>query len=250
MSKGRLYTIAGVFLLIVHCAANLPLSAIINWADLRAQKVDWYKASGTIWGGELEALHYNGHYLGKFRQRTSLLGILTAKISSRYSLTGGPALSTGKVTVTPWGSVSVENAQIQLDLSRFNIRDAFDAPMRGQLELRIRKLQFSANQCRHAEFEIWTNALRSSAARYGGEGFDLSGQGRCEDGKILIPIAGQGENEAVFLDVEVDAAFNYEARLRIQSRTPDLIAALKLYGFDTQGEDLVLIQRGNFAIPQ
>ena len=250
MSKGRLYTLASVFLLIVHCAASLPLSAIVNWADLRAHKVDWYKASGTIWGGEIEALHFNGHYLGKLRQRTSLLGLLTAKISSRYSLTGGPALSSGQITVTPWGSVGVKNTQIQLDLARFNIRDAFDAPMRGLLEIRIKELKFANNKCEQAEFEIWTNALLNSATRYGGQGFDLSGQGRCEDGTLIVPLSGRGPNEAVYLDVEVDAAFNYEARVRVQSQTADLIAALKLYGFDTQGEDLVLIQRGNFAIPR
>ena len=245
MSKRTLYFLTAFFLFALFTLTNLPITVVLKWTDTYERGMRWENAEGTIWYGTLTNVSFREYALGTVNYQTSVFSLLAGKLAGRATVEGPALVAKSHFSVGLRGSLKLHDSALLLDLGQYDIRDAFDAPMRGALRLDIETLAFKNTACWQGAFRLWTDTLKTTARRYGGEGFPLSGEGRCEDGMLILPISGQNGTETVSLEVQLDGGMDYQAEVRVKSKTSDLIAALRLYGFDSQGEQLVMIQRGN-----
>ncbi len=245
MSKRTLYILAAVFLFLLFTLANLPLSTVLKWSGAEERGLRWRDVAGTVWYGALTEATYKNYPVGTVRVKTFFLPLLIGRASAIISVTGPALAAKGQVSASFREQFSIKKTALVLDLGQYNIRDAFDAPMSGVLRLDINRLDLVGRACRHGDFELWTDSLVMTARQYGGVGFPLQGQGHCDDGDIVLPVNGTGASEQVDLQVILSGNLDYRAEARVRSNTPSLIAALRLNGFDSKGDQLVMIQRGN-----
>ncbi|MCI5043568.1 MAG: type II secretion system protein N [Aquisalinus sp.] len=248
MRKSTLYSLAGSFLFVLHVVSSLPLQLALEWSGVVDRGLSWSAIRGTIWYGEIDNAQYLNYPLGDIQQQTGFIPLLTGRISTQFTVQGSSLAAVGSVSTSLTQTVNISDTIVMLDLGQYGIRDAFDAPMSGSLRLDIDRLSFKDLSCSDGRFVLWTDTLKTTAQRYGGEGFPLEGDGFCEDGTMYLPVSGAGPTEQVSLDVQLAPNLDYLAEVSVRSATPDIVAALRLYGFDTQGDRLVMLQRGNLLI--
>ncbi len=245
MSKRTLYTLAGVFLFFLFTLSNLPLAAVLKWSKAKENGLSWQRVEGTLWYGQIQNASYQAYPVGTISLKTKFFPLLIGRASSQIVVSGVPLKASGHISGSLGGRVNISDTALIMDLGRYNIRDAFDLPMEGLLRLDISTLELVKKSCEAGEFRVWTDSLVSTAKRYKGTGFPLEGQGKCEEGVLTLPVTGEGGSEVVRLDIMLQNNLDYIAEVKVKSQTPGLIAALQLYGFDTKGDQLVMIQRGN-----
>ncbi|WP_306253949.1 type II secretion system protein N [Parvularcula sp. IMCC14364] len=248
MKKRTLYGLAGLFLFVLHVISSLPLILVLKWSGLDDRGLSWSSVEGTLWYGEINDAQYQNYPIGDIKQQTGFLPLLTGRVSTRFTIDGFSLAAGGQISVTATRQIRIEDTILMLDLGQYGIRDAFDAPMSGALRVDVDTLSFRGQSCEYGQFTLWTDSLRATARRYGGQGFPLEGNGFCEDGTLFLPVAGQGPSEQVNLDIQLESNLDYLAQVTVRSTTPDLVSALRLYGFDSQGDRLVMLQRGNLLI--
>ncbi|MCI5048480.1 MAG: type II secretion system protein N [Aquisalinus sp.] len=248
MRKRTLYGLAGAFLFILHIVSALPLQLALEWSGVVDRGLSWSAIRGTVWYGEIDDAQYLNYPLGNIQQQTDFLPLLTGRVFTKFTVKGPSLAAVGSVSTSLTQTVNISDTILMLDLAQYSIRDAFDAPMSGSLRLDVDRLSFRDLSCQDGQFALWTDTLRATARRYGGQGFPLEGKGFCEDGTIYLPVSGQGPTEQVSLDIQLAPNLDYLAEVSVRSATPDIVSALSLYGFDRQGDRLVMVQRGNLLI--
>lgn len=228
-----------VGVLVLTLVVRFPLSLALAWsgAPITAERV-----TGTIWNGQLTGVRAQGYDIGRVDIAARPLALLTGRFGADLAVSG--PLVTGTASLAAGTSrVAVDEADLRVDISPLGLRDAFEAPMAGQVELAARDLVLTPEGCRQGIARVETDTLVRSAKRYGGEGFVLAGDGKCEDGIFLLPLSGEGPEGAAEVTIRLSRS-GYQTELMIEPTDPDLAAALSAYGFQQQGTRYSLIQRG------
>ncbi|GGD00162.1 type II secretion system protein N [Aquisalinus flavus] len=240
--------LAGIALFVVLAVARLPLSLALDISGVRAQGVDWAAAGGTVWQGTIAGVSLDGYPIGTVTQRTRFLPLLTGRVFSEIEIAGRPVNGEGRVSLAG-ERVTLSDAAFLVDLSAYNVVDAFGAPLRGTVRLETDNLQLRGERCQSGVVSLWTDSLSYSARSWGGEGFPLAGTATCgDDGVLRLALSGEGNGQTVAITGTLDPTLDYLAEVTAGGLEEDVATALTLYGFEQTGDDLVLIQRGNLLV--
>ncbi|MEM9988621.1 MAG: type II secretion system protein N [Pseudomonadota bacterium] len=231
----------GLFLVaaFITAVANLPLYLVVQAAGLPLQAE---RISGTIWKGQIENAWITGYPVGDVAVNAKLWPLLQGRLAADINLQGVIATGSSRVSVG-MRRISFQNADFSVNISPLNLRDAFDAPMSGEVLLKSPSLTISPIACVEGTLSLTTDTLTKTAVRYGGEGFVLSGEGACEENAFLLPLKGEGPEGRVDATIRVSAE-GYFTELNIEPTDRRLAGALELYGFQQQGNAFSLVQRG------
>lgn len=241
MMRGAMIAVGGLIFLAV-LIARLPLSLIVDNAPM---PVEYQSASGTIWNGKISGIEVDGQEVGDAEIGLRFLPLLTARASAALALRGRFIDGLGDVGFDGT-TLSVRDATGTADLSRFGLVDVFGQPVRGTLRGSIDQLEFSRKDgCLAADLDVSTDALTQSLGVYAGDGLELVGSGRCEDGDLVIPMVA--ENDDAILEVELRLMPNgrYHSILLVTPLEPQLGEFLRQVGFRQEGGTFVAERGGS-----
>lgn len=206
--RGRLPlgTLLPLVTLLVALAALLPLRLVLGGTGLAAGAVQ-----GSVWDGRLRQAEWHGLTLGDLVLRLRPAALLGGRL--RYAI-DGEALSG---TIWQGGGAGIAGLTGQLRLS-----GATPLPL-ASLGLDNAGLDWRPDGCRSASGEA-TLLLSGLLAGIG----PLSGQPRCEAGRLLLPLVSADGRTTLTLRADGDG---WTARLAVAGSDPAATAALLAAGF-------------------
>ncbi|MEM9232629.1 MAG: type II secretion system protein N [Pseudomonadota bacterium] len=230
---------AGTALLAVLVQFPLSLALRVSGAPVAADRV-----TGSVWAGRIEGATVQGYALGDVDVSAKLLPLITGRLVAAVDIEGPIARGHAVVTAQS-GSLKFDETEAAVNIAPLALRDAFGAPMSGIVNLTADELELSADgRCLGGRAGLSTDTLQRSAVRYGGEGFQLSGEGACQDGVFILPLAGMGPEGSADVTIRVSRA-GYQTEVVFVPTDQQLAAALSAYGFERDGGQYSLIQRGD-----
>ena len=222
-------------------AVKMPLALAVDLAGipLAAEKIE-----GTIWNGRIEGAAYDAYPLGRVDVSARALPLLLGRLSAHIDV-DGPFLRGGSDIALRGELITFAKAELKADMAPLALDDAFGQPMDGFVRVATDALVLAPDGCRRGRLHLETDTLERSAKRYGGKGFSLAGEGQCEPegGRFVLPLTGSGEEGEISVEIAVSPR-GYETRTVIAPTDQKLASALAAYGFQRQGDQYSLVQRG------
>ncbi len=241
MKKKRLgYSVIFAAAFIATLVAALPLALVVSWsgAPITASRIE-----GTVWDGAIHDMWFDGYPIGTLSVSAYLWPLFIGELRGDWRVDGTVMRGTGVMGVRR-DRVTLTDTALSVSLGQFNLRDAFGASMGGKARVDTRRLVLSSSGCEEGDFTVTTNTLQVSAARFGRQGFDLSGDGTCEDGELVLPLAGNGEEGQVTALMRISPN-GYHTELVVEPVDYRFAEALTNYGFQRNGDQFSIIHRGD-----
>lgn len=236
-SFGRIVLFAAVFLLAIVVMFPLRLAANLAPIDLGQARI-----TGTIWRGQIEGAEISGYPVGRISLAGRPLSLLRGRFGADIEVAG--AVAAGKAAVgLSATALTFDTVDLDVSLAPLQLKDAFGAPMGGQLSVTAARLVLTPEGCEAGTVTVWTDTLQQSASLYGGEGFPLSGDGVCRDGALILPLGGEGGEGVARANIRVGLG-GYQTEFFVEPTSPELADALEGFGFQPQGTGWSFIQRG------
>ena len=234
--------VVGILLFVSVLIARLPLSLLVENAPV---PVDYRSVSGTIWNGRIAGIEVDGQEVGDAEIGLRFFPLLTARVSTALALRGRFIDGLGDVSFDGT-TLAIRDATGTADVSRFGLVDVFGQPLRGTIEGSIDRLEFSRTEgCLHAELDLATDALTQSLGIYAGDGLELVGKGRCENGDLVIPLDGENDDAVIEVELRLKANGRYHSVLAVTPLEPRLGDFLGQVGFRKEGNTYVAERGGS-----
>lgn len=232
--------------LAVFMTVTLPLSFVLEKAEIERAGLSWQSASGTIWHGEVAALSYAGQPIGNVEIKARFLTFLKGGVGGDFKL-AGPA---GNAT----GSFSGGRARFQLDKLDGTVmlgNIVFLRPdirrVDGGIEMREGHIEFEDGRCTGASGTITSDVFTKLAAAYDMTASQLTGEIACLEGDLAVTMTGTLEDGGI---ARFQARLSFDkpstARVHLQTGNADLALGLAEYGFAEDATGLVWQEEFSF----
>ncbi|WP_026091151.1 type II secretion system protein N [Blastomonas sp. AAP53] len=225
--------------LVVALLALLPLRIVFDMAGLGSGGVSARSVEGSIWSGTIRDLR-----IGKLS-----LGDMDAGLAPGGVLRGELALAMTRAADTPGQPpLSFDLARSGDSIAMRNASgDIATADLFAPLPLRSVSLDgvdiaFTGQRCAQASGVVRANIEQSLFGLTLQRG--LSGNLRCDDGDLLVPLKGQSGLEQ--MDVRIAGTGRYTADFRLGGLAASTGTALSALGFRQQGEAMTIRINGRF----
>lgn len=235
-----------IALFFVACAAfavaTLPLAVALS--PLGGRGLGYSAATGTIWHGTLSGVFVNGIDLGEVSLDLAPLSLFTGNARLAVSARGGALTGGGRLQASLGGLLSANEVQIQGRMSDLPLL----LPLAGTVRIQLDALRMRDGVCEVVRGRVRTDALARSGASLGWEGPVLSGEPNCEDGRLLLSLAGDRSGEHVAVDLSLALGDgDWRLAVTIDSSDPALAGILPSLGFAADDGRFRLVQTGNAA---
>lgn len=238
MMKWVLSVVLVLVLGVVIALAITPARFVMEQVSARDPSVRYAAASGTVWNGRVHNMMYGIQPVGNVSFQTDWAQLFTGAIASEFDLSGGSLQGNGKVRATLGGQTRLSDVR-----ATGNTRDILNLQedvrdLNGEFRVTLSELVIDDQVCTRASGNIWTDILTRTEARWNWRGPELSGPVSCADGRLLVQLSGESEqNERVSatLQVGLDARGSFFAEVFTQNT--DTANALSLLGFVSEGEN-------------
>lgn len=210
---------AMIIAVIITLIALFPLPLAV--ALTAPEGVSARGVAGLLWSGRVDQLHIGALDLGTVNTGVSPMGLLTGRIALPFSREAAPGVDpiVGRVS-TGLGGQRIDGLTGTLALTTGRI------PISG-IQLSNLSLRISGDGCQAASGRVQvtpTIAIPGIDLRNG-----LSGEAKCENGILVLPLTGQSGMEN--LTIRIRRNGQYEARLTVRADTPEMSQALTAAGF-------------------
>lgn len=225
------YSIVALVAAAITAMAFMPLSLALSLANvpILAERVE-----GTVWNGRLQNAWVSGYPLGTVHVSARALPLLRGRVGADVMVDGPVVRGRAFLGVGTGGETFVlRSAALDLSIQPLGFTDAFGAPMAGRIQAKSDRITLRDGQCVDGALQVATDTLAVSARRIGGEGFVLRGNGRCEAGAMVLPLAGEGTEGSAEVQVRVSNT-SYTTEMAVVPRSPELAEALAFFGFEEQ----------------
>ena len=161
----------------VTVISQLPLSLVAPKAEFAGKPL---KYRGTIWNGQV-----SGTDAGVLNLDTSLWRFVTG--DNPVHVKGGPSGLEIEIEV---GLGGLRAVQVEGSMKTLALRDPRIGAVNGNFRLNIPDMKL-LEVCEYADGTAWTDFLSQNSATLRWKGPPLEGPVRCENGFILVDLAGQ-----------------------------------------------------------
>jgi general secretion pathway protein N len=225
-------------LLLIGLIIFLPMRLALGWAGLGEEGFTARRVTGSIWDGVIRDAMFGDVALGSLEASVSPLSLLVghARISVDGRATGIEGALHGAL-VSSRTRRGVDALSGVLPTGR-----AFAPLPVTQLTLDAVTVNFVGDTCTDAKGRV-TAALGGDVAGVALPA-EVSGNARCDDGALLLPLASQSGNETIAL--RVTGAGAYTAALTLVPSDPATAAKLAALGFVAAGNGYQLSVDGRF----
>ena len=191
-----------------------------------------------MWKGRLDGLAVNGALIGDVEYELSPLSLLTLSPRVQVKSNGGAAQGEGVFAFGFDKSLTIKDADFDIDLGPFARKGVLGMPVQGQAQVKISKAKLSPRGCRQADGVIWTNLLEAPAKQYQVQGFPMTGDARCDGQDLIVALSGGGSNGDADLIFRVTPDLTYVMTATARPNETDLAEALRFFGFEDKDGEL------------
>ena len=196
----RLIVLSMLFLISAFFTAlvTLPLGIVLDRSGLAGGKLVWSAAQGTIWNGRVVGLTFQGQPYGDLRTRLRLQELTLGRLAFDVRLQGAGIRGLGIVRPIGLNAVEATDVQLELDLSALNKLDPRLRGVGGQVEFQGSKVMLDRSGCVEARGTASSDMISRVAGALGQSWPRVSGELRCEDGALVVPLEGGGPQGELF----------------------------------------------------
>jgi hypothetical protein len=219
---------------VLALAARIPLSAALMLSGAREAGLDWDAAEGTVWSGAVRGVRLYDYEIGDVRAALAPASLLAAAPRVALMLEGPEARAEAHVTLRPGGAIRIEGGSAVLALSELVAIDPRLRARGGTLDARGVAVTLRDGRCASASGRLATDALTYG---FGGawRGPALAGAIACEDGVLVMTLAGADEGERVQARANLGAGA-YRVVALLDSSDPEVARLAPVIGFAETGE--------------
>jgi len=216
--------------------ALLPMRLALDWLGLDSNGLAAREASGSVWLGALKEAQLGPVPLGDVGARLNALPLLIGRARVSLARTGEDGSIAG-AAVASRHAFGFDDVTGQARLG------AMLAPLPiAALDFQRVSVGFASGQCQRAEGMV----RATIAGDLGGIALPsgLSGEARCAEGALLLPLASQSGMELLNLRIHADGRYRAELMVRPgdQAARERLIGA----GFAPAGAGVARLLEGSF----
>lgn len=217
--------------------AGLPLAPILGLAGLEGRGLGYERAAGTVWRGEIAGLRAGPERLGDLRLALEPEELLRGRIAMRLEASG--ALNGRGVAELALGrSPAIRDALVSVGMADLGALHPELKDRGGAFVAEIVRAETDASgACRFAEGRARTDVLThgGSGATDGAlaawRGPALEGPILCENGDLVIRLAGADASARVAVEARIDLASGSTFLATVETQDPNVRLALGALGF-------------------
>lgn len=229
----RLFVVCALLFALV---ALFPLRLALDWLSLDERGFAAREARGSLWLGALSEAQFGSVELGDLQASLRTLPLLVGRARVDLERGGDEAPLEGSITIARH-DFGVDDVTGALDVG-----SAFAPLPIASLDLTDLSAHFSDGQCSRAEGLVKANVAGDVAGLSLPAG--LSGNVRCDEGALLLPLASQTGMEA--LDIRLFEDGRYEVDLAVRPADDMIRDRLLASGFGLTNNGYVLSASGRF----
>ena len=216
--------------------ALLPLRLALDWLALDERGLAAREAKGSIWFGGLSEAQFGTIALGDLEAQLQSLPLLIGRARVDLQRSDAPDRFKAGATVTRH-SFGIEDMTGNLDIGA-----AFAPLPIVSLDMKDVTARFADGQCAAAEGNVGAGMAADVAgiSLPGG----LSGNARCDEGALLLPLVSQTSMEALNIRLFEDG--RYELELAVRPSDDAIRDRLIASGFLLTGNGYALRTSGRF----
>lgn len=226
----RALALIGAASFLIAGMSTAPASLLAAVATRAAPLLSIGGAEGTVWRGAFTDVAHDGIHLGRVDFRLSLLSLFAARIGADLTVSGGALDAKARVTASR-DRIGIENARARFNLAAIRRYTIFGLRYQGTADVTAKRISLSRRFCAADDARIATTALDGIARRWTGEGMPLAGVASCEEGVLVISLAGENREGGVTLTTRVSPDFAYKMAVTAAPRRDEMRAALRAFGF-------------------
>lgn len=242
-----IYFIILIGMLIAGLIVGAPLSFAMKTSGLANSGVSWQQARGTLWNGQITGLGYLNYNLGTVEISASPMSLLAGGISGEFDWRSSSGMANGYLKATKH---SVRARQLDANIFVQALDDLHPELRRtgGTLSFKDTSLELNASgKCVAANGQSKLDLLQRVGEQYGRDWPILSGEVKCENGGIVVPLRGTGGNQETF---EVNLTYDGVSTIALSILTEGLDAettiTLQAIGFQPSGNGFGYTQTTDF----
>lgn len=237
MSRRVLLPLLFLASLPMFLAATLPLALVLD--ALAPPGFEAGRVRGTLWGGSVTPARLDGRQLDRVRLALRPAGLLTARWRLDIFADGPGLAAQGRIEKGLFGGPTrVSRVRSRLDLAHQGF--SAPAPVLGVVDLALSEAQIASGGCLKAVGRIETDLLARSGERFDWAGPALAGPVRCEDGRFVADLSAPDQAAGIAARLSFSLDGSLRLALSLQRPSPQIATALSLYGFERDGNLLVL----------
>ena len=226
----------------VFTAASVPFSAIVGLFELDRVGISYARAEGTLWRGHLSDVYWRDAPVGQVMIRPVLSALLSGKFSLAFVVDGRVVEAEGKIVWGLFSQFRIQDVRLSADLAALPVF----IKLGGRLDLALTEIEFGAGGCKLGKGRLHTDALTHSLAGLAWSGPALTGEIRCDDGVLILPLSGGDAAQDARLLMQVKPDHKFDVRVDVDILDPVMTQLLPQFGFYREGGTLVLKQEGRW----
>jgi len=193
--------------------------------------------SGTVWNGQVKGLDYIGTANFQVNPKALVSGGLPLTFVSQ-----SPAMSiSGQASQR-----SLKNIQFSGILAKLPTRDGRLKELAGNVNIQLSELQMKEGSCAFAKGKASTDFLSLNRSRWRWQGPILEGPISCEEGDLVVNLAGRENRQIIRADLRLSQNGSYGANITVQTDQAEAGVVLPLYEFEKQGRQYKLTEQGQW----
>lgn len=221
-------------ILLLASVALFPLRVALGMSDMERMGFTARQIAGTIWYGRIGELHLRSQSLGTFEGELDPTALLLGNVSMRINRMDSPdGVLTGQLIAGFRRGLKDADGRVTVG--------AMFAPLPIEtLELKGATLLFRDGRCVEAGGSV--TPLIALPAPGLNLGLNFTGRLECNGDRVRVRSLSASGKEV--FEFQANAGGSYRARISIRDATPEVGAALTLFGFKQSGQGLTLSTRG------
>lgn len=222
---------------------HLPMKVLTDAAGLEAQGIRLSGVQGSWRQGQASMLSVGAYRLGQVETRWKPARLPDGEAAFDVRLSGPGLSARAELARSVTGAaMALREGSVRLDVAGFpGLADRVRA-VGGSVALSGADIAMDGGRCVRAAGRVETDVLARAQDVYGWTGPVLTGDITCENGQIVMPLAGQTPGGDRFTaEARLGGAGLQSAFARVETADPQLIQILTFTGF--QAEDGAWVYR-------
>lgn len=230
-----------------QAVAAAPASLLPAFAGLSRAGVRYEAARGSLWNGSLVGVDALGLRLGAVDFELAPLALFAGRAVVAFRISGGAVEGEGRLRLNFLGGGALTATRLTFDPAAARRHAVVDELLDGGVRAEVDRLAFSSAGCADGAVRIATDIASAPARRSGGRGFGLSGAGRCDNGDLVVDLAGEGEDGAASLAIRLSPARTYSIAAIVSPAREEIADALAALGFERRNGELAFDADGTIG---
>jgi len=229
--------IAGVGGFLLSAAVLAPASLVAAIAKTRAPLLEIGSSKGTFWRGAFYDVAYNGILLGDISLDIKPLSLLAGSLVIDAASRGGALSAKGRAYLSP-STVEFRDVTALFNLEAVRQYTFFGARYQGSARIEAKSLRIRRASCDATDARIATDALDTLSRKWSGASFPLAGDIECADSQLHLKMKGRNDSASAQMIVSVKPDLSYTIILTAEPARAEIDDALRIFGFEGDGEQL------------